>query len=124
MSNFESIQWRVRLNTSDPSKARKLVDRLKKALGSDPLGVQFERDRRDRRGQYVTFEIMLVARSIQDAIFRSLQMASGVAYHWEVGTPQEHLGARWEFGGLFKGKSRVAGVDWAEFHTQNFRPRS
>ena len=113
------IRWKVYLKTPDDSKARKLVRRLIEALECKSCSIEVLRDHRDPDQHIAHVIANLNAKTIQEAIFRSMRMASGLALRWDVGIPMESVGDRWEFDGLFSGKSKIPGIEWAMFETEN-----
>jgi len=67
-----------------------------------------------------TFTSPLGIARVQEAAFESLRRAGELSHHWEVRTPQEYEGGRWDFAGWSARKFRLGGIAAVEFEISNF----
>jgi hypothetical protein len=115
------IEWQLLLRVKSPEGARSLVNQLPRATGLE-LGVAAcERYWKDPALYRVRVTAVLRAGELAPAILEALQVCSGVARRWVVGSPECYDGGRWEFtGSALPEALTFPGVAYADFSVRNF----
>jgi hypothetical protein len=120
LASFE-LMWAVFLRVNSAPKARHVIHRISAVTGYEAEVLKCERYWKDQSLYRISFNFHLIATSIADAIFETLQVCQHMASHWTINTPSEHDDERWEFHGSAH-KTSLVSVEMIDFHLSNYVP--